>query len=53
MQMVSPLIPLDVPEDGGMSDEFWPIERPGTAMRDVPGIADYTVGAPFWTLWLD
>jgi Domain of unknown function (DUF4253) len=36
-----------------VSDEFWPIERPGTAVRDVPEIAELITGAPFWALWLD
>jgi uncharacterized protein DUF4253 len=36
-----------------MCDEFWPIERPGTAFRSVSEIADYIRDAPFWGLWWD
>jgi hypothetical protein len=34
-------------------DEFWPIERPGTALSTVGQIADYVKDAPFWGLWWD
>ncbi len=33
--------------------EFWPIERPGTALTTVREIADYVKDAPFWGLWWD
>jgi Domain of unknown function (DUF4253) len=36
-----------------MSDEFWMVERPGHALTEVGEIAEYLVGAPFWSLWLD
>lgn len=36
-----------------MCDEFWPIERPGTALKYVPEIADYVKDAPFWGFWWD
>jgi hypothetical protein len=36
-----------------VSDEFWPIERPGTSLTGVTEIAEYIIGAPFWALWLD
>jgi hypothetical protein len=36
-----------------MCDEFWPIERPGTAFRGVSEIADYIKDAPYWGLWWD
>jgi hypothetical protein len=34
-------------------DEFWPIERPGTALWSVGDIADYVKDAPFWGFWWD
>jgi Domain of unknown function (DUF4253) len=36
-----------------MCDEFWAIEESRPALRNVSDIADYLVGAPFWSLWLD
>jgi Domain of unknown function (DUF4253) len=36
-----------------MCDEFWAIEEPRNALRNVSDIADYLIGAPFWSLWLD
>ena len=36
-----------------MCDEFWPIDQPGTAARDVGGIAEHILGIPIWSLWLD
>ena len=36
-----------------MCDEFWPIERRGTAFKGVPEIADYVKDAPFWGFWWD
>ena len=36
-----------------MCDEFWPIERPGTALWSVDEIADYVKDVPFWGLWWD
>jgi hypothetical protein len=36
-----------------ISHEFWPIERPGTALTSVREIADYVKDAPFWGLWWD
>jgi hypothetical protein len=37
----------------GMCDEFWPIERPGTALCSIGEIADYVMDVPFWGLWWD
>jgi hypothetical protein len=34
-------------------DEFWPIERPGTALKAVAEIAGYVKDAPWWGLWWD
>ncbi|MCW2936059.1 MAG: hypothetical protein JWM19_7021 [Actinomycetia bacterium] len=36
-----------------MCNEFWPIERPGTALNTVQEIADYVKDAPFWGFWWD
>lgn len=36
-----------------MCDEFWAIEEPRLALRNVSDIADYLIGAPFWSWWLD
>jgi hypothetical protein len=36
-----------------MCNEFWPIERPGTALTAVREIADYVKDAPFWGFWWD
>jgi len=36
-----------------VSDEFWPIERPGTALTSVREIAGYVKDAPFWGFWWD
>lgn len=36
-----------------MCNEFWPIERPGTALTTVREIADYVRDAPFWGFWWD
>jgi Domain of unknown function (DUF4253) len=36
-----------------MSNEFWPIERPGTALTTVGEIAAYVKDAPFWGFWWD
>ncbi len=36
-----------------MCDEFWPIDKPGTAVRDIGGIAENTLHIPIWSLWLD
>jgi hypothetical protein len=34
-------------------DEFWPIDKPGTAVRDVGQIAEHILDIPIWSLWLD
>ncbi len=34
-------------------DEFWPIDKPGTAVRDVGSIAQRILDIPIWSLWLD
>jgi hypothetical protein len=36
-----------------MCDEFWPVDRPGTAVRDVAAIAERIKDIPIWSLWLD
>jgi len=36
-----------------MCDEFWPADKPGTAVRDVGEIADRILDIPIWSLWLD
>lgn len=36
-----------------ITSEFWPIERPGTALTTVREIADYVKDAPFWGFWWD
>jgi hypothetical protein len=40
-------------EISAMCDEFWPIERPGIALKCVDEIADYVKDAPFWGFWWD
>lgn len=34
-------------------DEFWPIDRPGTAVQNVGEIAERILDIPIWSLWLD
>ena len=34
-------------------DEFWPIDRPGTAGHEAEAIAEGILGLPIWSLWLD
>jgi hypothetical protein len=34
-------------------DEFWPIDRPGMAVREVGAIAEHILDIPIWSLWLD
>lgn len=34
-------------------DEFWPIDKPGTAVNDVGSIAVHILDIPIWSLWLD
>lgn len=34
-------------------DEFWPIDKPDTAVRDVGSIAKHILDIPIWSLWLD
>jgi Domain of unknown function (DUF4253) len=34
-------------------DEFWPVDRPGTAVREVGAIAKHILDIPIWSLWLD
>lgn len=34
-------------------DEFWPIDRPGTAIHKVKTIATSILDIPIWSLWLD
>lgn len=36
-----------------MCDEFWPADRPGTAVREVGAIAESILEIPIWSLWLD
>jgi Domain of unknown function (DUF4253) len=36
-----------------MCDEFWPADRPGTAVHEVPAIAERITDIPIWSLWLD
>jgi hypothetical protein len=36
-----------------MCDEFWPIDRPGTAVREIGAIAEHIKHIPIWSLWLD
>lgn len=36
-----------------MSDEFWPIDKPGTALRYIDEIAACIKDIPVWSLWLD
>jgi hypothetical protein len=37
----------------GFCDEFWPIDRPGTAVHEVGTIARHILDIPIWSLWLD
>jgi hypothetical protein len=34
-------------------DEFWPIDQPDTAVRNVGEIAEQILKIPIWSLWLD
>jgi hypothetical protein len=34
-------------------DEFWPVDRPDTAVHEVGTIARYIMDTPIWSLWLD
>ena len=34
-------------------DEFWPADRPGTAIHEVGTIARHIMDTPIWSLWLD
>jgi Domain of unknown function (DUF4253) len=34
-------------------DEFWPIDKPGTAVHEVETIATHILDIPIWSLWLD
>lgn len=34
-------------------DEFWPIDKPGTAVQDVGSIVKHILDIPIWSLWLD
>jgi hypothetical protein len=34
-------------------DEFWPVDKPGTAVSDVGAIAARILDIPIWSLWLD
>ncbi len=36
-----------------MCDEFWPVDRPGTAVHEVGAIAERIMDIPIWSLWLD
>jgi hypothetical protein len=36
-----------------LCDEFWPIDRPGTAVWDISEIAEQIQRIPIWSLWLD
>lgn|SRR5215469_6698830 len=36
-----------------MCDEFWPIDRPGWAFREIGSIAECILDIPIWSLWLD
>ena len=36
-----------------MCDEFWPIDKPGTAEKDIGSIAESILGIPIWSMWLD
>jgi Domain of unknown function (DUF4253) len=36
-----------------MCDEFWPIDKPGTAEKDIASIAEHVLCIPIWSLWLD
>ena len=35
-----------------MCDEFWPVDKPGTAVREVGEIAERIKDIPIWSLWL-
>jgi hypothetical protein len=36
-----------------MCDEFWPIDKPGTAFRDIEPTAESILRIPIWSMWLD
>jgi hypothetical protein len=36
-----------------MCDEFWPIDKPHTAFRDIEPIAEHNLRIPIWSMWLD
>lgn len=36
-----------------MCDEFWPADKPGTAVWSVGEIAELILDIPIWSLWLD
>jgi hypothetical protein len=36
-----------------MCDEFWPIDKPSTAFRDIEPVADHILRFPLWSMWLD
>ena len=36
-----------------MSDEFWPIDKPRTAICDIAATAEFILRIPIWSLWLD
>jgi hypothetical protein len=40
-------------ELGVMCDEFWPIDKPGTAEKAIGGIAERILRIPIWSMWLD
>jgi uncharacterized protein DUF4253 len=36
-----------------MCDEFWPADRPGTAVHEIGAITEHIMNVPIWSLWLD
>jgi hypothetical protein len=36
-----------------MCDEFWPIDRRGTAIQEIGSIAERILDIPIWSMWLD
>jgi hypothetical protein len=36
-----------------MCDEFWPIDRPGTAVCEIGSIAECILDISIWSLWVD
>jgi hypothetical protein len=36
-----------------MCDEFWPVDKPGTAEKDIGSIAESILRVPIWSMWLD